>query len=102
VILHLDPLNLLEQTDSDRGVLCWELAPLGDDATCLTFTNEFSGEGKWVPMSLGGWHAHLDHFHEALDGKEIDWATWYPDFIHGQQSLRDEYQKIVPAQQSTP
>lgn len=25
-----------------------------------------------------------------------------PDFIHAWQSLRDEYQKVVPAQQSTP
>jgi uncharacterized protein YndB with AHSA1/START domain len=101
VILYLDPPNLLEQTNSDHGVLRWELAPLAGDSTRLTFTNEFSGEGKWVPMSLGGWHAHLDHLHEALDGKEIGWADWYPDFIHAWQSLHDEYQKVVPAQRST-
>lgn len=52
-------------------------------------------------MSLGGWHAHLDHLHEALDGKEIGWADWYPDFLNAWQSFHDEYQKVVHAQRST-
>ena len=31
-------------------------------------------------MSLAGWHVHLDHLQEALEGKSVDWQHWWDDF----------------------
>jgi hypothetical protein len=33
-----------------------------------------------VNMSLAGWHVHLDHLQEALEGKSVHWQGWWDDF----------------------
>ena len=27
---------------------------------------------------LAGWHIHLDHLEDALDGTPVDWPEWTP------------------------
>ncbi|MGC4192266.1 MAG: SRPBCC family protein [Thermomicrobiales bacterium] len=98
IVQRLDPPRLIEHTNSDHGLLRWELAETSPSSTRLTFTNEFTGEAKWVPMSLAGWHVHLDHLAEALVGKAVDWPAWYLDFLPAWQSLNDTYIEVSHAE----
>jgi len=42
-------------------------------------------------MSLGGWHVHLDHLADVLDGESVDWPNWNADFLPAWESVRDQY-----------
>ena len=62
--------------DTDiHGRLRWELEPDGD-ATRLTFTAEAQLPEEYELEVLSGWHIHLDHLEEVLDGGTIDWPNW--------------------------
>ncbi len=82
-------------SNSDHGILQFTLAPNGR-GTSLTFVNLVSPpEGRFVTMSLAGWHVHLDHLQEVLDGGVIDWSTWYAEYGPAWAELHSIYQDVT-------
>ncbi|MGO4383447.1 SRPBCC domain-containing protein [Specibacter sp. RAF43] len=71
--------RVLEITNAMHGIIRAELTAL-TGKTRLVFTNIISVPEEMVLMSLAGWHVHLDHLQEALDGKSVDWPHWWDDF----------------------
>ena len=99
-VTALDPPRLLEHTNSEHGLLRWELQPLDVGAlrarTRLTLTNELEGEDAWVPMSLAAWHLHLEQLQVALEGGGADWSTWGTSADRRLRALRDAYAATLP------
>ncbi|MDQ0278650.1 uncharacterized protein YndB with AHSA1/START domain [Arthrobacter silviterrae] len=79
-VLAAEAPQLLELSNAMHGTIRVELAPNDDGGTRLVFTNTLAVPDEVVPMSLAGWHVHLDHLQEALDGKSVDWQHWWDDF----------------------
>jgi uncharacterized protein YndB with AHSA1/START domain len=71
----LDPPRLIEFDTDIHGRLRWELEPDGD-GTVLRFTAEAQLPDDFQLEVLSGWHIHLDHLEEVLDGGTIDWPNW--------------------------
>jgi uncharacterized protein YndB with AHSA1/START domain len=71
----LDPPRLLELDTEPHGVLRWELREAGG-GTALTFTVSVPVPNAGVELARAGWHIHLEHLAEALDGRPVDWASW--------------------------
>jgi hypothetical protein len=40
---------------------------------------------------LAGWHIHLDHLADALDGRPVDWSSWSEDQRPKWQEIHDRY-----------
>jgi uncharacterized protein YndB with AHSA1/START domain len=90
-VARLDPPRLVEYATDLHGVLRFELAPDGEDATRLTFTVEHPGIGDHLDVVLPGWHIHLEHLADALDGRPVDWARWGDEHRPRWQELHDRY-----------
>ncbi|ALO65277.1 hypothetical protein AS189_00720 [Arthrobacter alpinus] len=78
-IVAADAPKLLEFSNDMHGRIRIELTPT-ETGTAMTFTNTVAVPDEAVLMSLAGWHVHLDHLHEALEGKSVDWQHWWDDF----------------------
>lgn len=74
----VDPPRLLELDTEPHGVLRWELRADGD-ATALTLTVSVPAPNAGVDMARSGWHIHLEHLADALDGRPVDWPAWSPE-----------------------
>lgn len=97
-ILQIEPPHLLVYTNSAHGLLRWELEPADDDGgngSCLKFSNVVNAVGETALMSAAGWHAHLDHLREALDGNAMDWPRWWEDFHPSWEAIHAEYQRSM-------
>ncbi|WP_337063317.1 SRPBCC family protein [Kineococcus sp. G2] len=94
-VTALDAPRLLEHTNSEHGLLRWELEPVDAGAlrarTRLRLTNDLEGEDAWVPMSLAAWHLHLEALERALDGGAVDWLDWGVTSNARLQRLRTAY-----------
>ncbi|GAB3272161.1 SRPBCC family protein [Arthrobacter pigmenti] len=91
-ILQIEPPHLLVYTNSAHGLLRWEVeAADGGDRSRLKFSNVLNAVGETALMSAAGWHAHLDHLQEALDGKAVDWPHWWRDFHPSWETIHAEY-----------
>jgi uncharacterized protein YndB with AHSA1/START domain len=77
-VTALDPPRLLEFDTDIHGRLRWQLEP-ASDGTALTFTAEVDLPEDYETEVLAGWHIHLDHLEEVLDGGTIDWSNWDRD-----------------------
>ena len=86
----LDPPRLLEFDTDIHGRLRWELEPDGD-ATLLTFTAEVELPEEYELEVLAGWHIHLDHLEDVLDGGTIDWPNWARDHMPAWERIRERY-----------
>jgi uncharacterized protein YndB with AHSA1/START domain len=75
----LDPPRLLEIAGDPHGTLRFELSEDGD-GTRLVFTVARPSDED-LDLVLPGWHIHLEHLADALDGRPVDWSTWGRD--HG-------------------
>jgi len=94
-ILALDPGRLIEITNAQHGFLRWRVAPT-PSGTRLAFTNRLTPpEERFVTMSLGGWHLHLDHLASVLAGGSVDWSTWYPDFGPAWTAVHERYRRVT-------
>ncbi|ALV47170.1 hypothetical protein MB46_18420 [Arthrobacter alpinus] len=78
-IVEANEPSLLEFSNDMHGRIRIELTP-AENGTRLVFTNVIAVQPEVVLMSLAGWHVHLDHLQEALDGKSVDWQHWWDDF----------------------
>ncbi|MET0783448.1 MAG: SRPBCC family protein [Leifsonia flava] len=85
------PPHVLEFTNSEHGLLRWELRAT-DAGTRLRFIDLIRpAEERFVAMSLAGWHLHLDHLAEALDGTGQDWDAWLERWLPTWQERHAEY-----------
>ena len=74
-VTALEAPRLLELETEPHGVLRFELAPEGD-GTALMFTVTTPAPNEHVMLALAGWHIHLEHLADALDGRPVDWPAW--------------------------
>jgi uncharacterized protein YndB with AHSA1/START domain len=86
----LDPPRLLELDTDIHGRLRWELEP-ADDGTALTFTAEVELPADFETEVIAGWHIHLDHLEEVLDGGTIDWPNWDRDHRPEWERIHERY-----------
>jgi uncharacterized protein YndB with AHSA1/START domain len=89
-VTALEAPRLLEFDTDIHGRLRWELRPDGD-GTVLTFTAEVELPGEYELEVLSGWHIHLDHLEEVLDGGTIDWPSWSTAHKPDWDRIRDGY-----------
>jgi uncharacterized protein YndB with AHSA1/START domain len=89
-ITALDPPRLLEIDSDIHGVLRWELAPEGD-ATRLVLTVSATPPDDAVGLVRAGWHIHLEHLADALDGRPVDWPRWSREHRPRWQEIHDAY-----------
>lgn len=68
---------LLEYATDVHGVLRWELRREAD-GTLLAFTETNAVAGDFLLKVIAGWHLHLDHLEDHLDGSAVDWESWTP------------------------
>ena len=78
-ITALEPPRLLEMDVEPHGVLRFELREDGP-GTALVFTVSVAAPMDQVGLALAGWHIHLEHLADALDGRPVDWPAW--DAVH--------------------
>lgn len=83
----------LEITNVMHGTIRAELQPT-ENGTQLTFVNVLDVPEEVIAMSLAGWHVHLDHLHEALDGKAVAWTSWWDDFYPSWEQVHAQYQQL--------
>jgi uncharacterized protein YndB with AHSA1/START domain len=74
-VTALDPPRLLELDTDPHGILRWELRR-ADGGTALTFTVSVPAPNGGVDLARAGWHIHLEHLADALDGRPVDWPAW--------------------------
>ena len=90
-VLSIEPGRAIASSNSDHGLLCWEIerTPVGSR---LKFTNRVTPpDGRSAAMSLAGWHIHLDHLAAALDGQRIDWPNWHTQYGPAWEALHEHY-----------
>jgi uncharacterized protein YndB with AHSA1/START domain len=93
-ITRLEPPRLLEIATDIHGLLRWQLRPEG--AGCaLSFSATVELPAGMVPIVRAGWHIHLDHLADALDGHPINWPTWRRDHWGRWEELRAEYARTT-------
>jgi uncharacterized protein YndB with AHSA1/START domain len=90
-ITELDPPNVLVTDGDVHGVLRWELRAEGE-GTALIFSStlELPDEDQRT-MNLAGWHIHLEHLADALEGREVDWPNWTRDHRPRWDELHEAY-----------
>ena len=86
----LDPPRLVEFDTDIHGRLRWQLEPDGD-CTVVSFTAEVELPPDYELEVLSGWHIHLDHLEEVLDGGTIDWPNWSTEHRPDWDRIRDGY-----------
>jgi uncharacterized protein YndB with AHSA1/START domain len=86
----LEPPRLVEFDTDIHGRLRWELEPDGE-GTLLSFTAEVDLPAEYELEVLAGWHIHLDHLEEVLDGGTIDWPNWSTEHRPDWDRIRDRY-----------
>jgi uncharacterized protein YndB with AHSA1/START domain len=89
-VTAFEPPRLLELDTEVHGILRWELEEEGDGCR-LVFTASVPAEVEPNLKVLAGWHIHLDHLAEALEGRPQDWSRWMEDQLPQWQVYHDRY-----------
>jgi uncharacterized protein YndB with AHSA1/START domain len=90
MVTVFEPPRVLELDTDVHGILRWELEEDGDGCR-LAFTASLPAEAEPNLKVLAGWHIHLDHLGEALDGRPQDWSRWMDDQLQQWQIYHDRY-----------
>ena len=86
-----DPPRALELDTDTHGILRWELKADGE-ACALIFTASYPEKDPETRLSLlSGWHIHLDHLADALEGRPQDWPRWMDEQRPRWQEHHDHY-----------
>lgn len=78
-VIEAEAPRVFEISNAMHGRIRLELEPM-ETGTVLSFRNTVEVPAEVVPMTLAGWHVHLDHLQEALEGRSVDWQHWWSDF----------------------
>jgi uncharacterized protein YndB with AHSA1/START domain len=89
-ITKLMPNSILEINSDIHGLLRWELQRDGSGCT-LRFSSALPVPNDQVMVALAGWHIHLEHLADALDGKPVDWPNWMADHYDRWSELHVRY-----------
>jgi len=89
-VTALDPPRLIEFDTDIHGRLRWELEPDGE-GTFLSFTAEVQLPEEYELKVLAGWHIHLDHLEDVLDGGAVDWPNWSSEHRPDWDRIHDGY-----------
>lgn len=89
-ITTLEPPHVIEFDTDVHGLLRWEVRADGAGSV-LTFTATVPAPNDYLMMSLAGWHIHLEHLDDALDGRVADWPNWYAKHYRRWAELHSEY-----------
>jgi hypothetical protein len=92
-ITELDPPRLIEYEGEPHGRVRWELS--GADGGCLLRLT-VTVPDEVVTEAVSGWHIHLDHLEDALDGRPVDWPRWSEEHRPAWQELHDRYTGLIP------
>jgi hypothetical protein len=76
-----------------HGRLRWELAAR-PGGCLLTFTCTIGVPPEHLTKHMAGWHIHLDHLVDALDGRPVDWPRWYAEHFPAWQALHERYEVV--------
>ncbi|OMH32252.1 SRPBCC domain-containing protein [Tersicoccus sp. Bi-70] len=79
-------------TNSEHGRLTFDLAAANDGGARLRFTDEVALAPLEVATVMAGWHLHLEHLHDALDGHPVRWETWWDDWYPLWERLNARYE----------
>jgi uncharacterized protein YndB with AHSA1/START domain len=93
-ITELDPPRVIEYDSDIHGLLRWELREEGSGCH-LTFTATVALPEDYKTEVLAGWHIHLDHLADALDGKAVNWPTWAEDHMGRWKEYQGRYAAAV-------
>jgi uncharacterized protein YndB with AHSA1/START domain len=74
-VTELQHERVLELMTDIHGVVRFELTP-AEDGTLLVFSVSVPARSRHVPLALAGWHIHLEHLEDALEGRPVDWSRW--------------------------
>ena len=89
-ITKLVPNSVLEINTDIHGLLRWELQRDGSGCT-LRLSSALPVPNDQVMLALAGWHIHLEHLADALDGKAVDWPNWMADHYDRWSELHVRY-----------
>jgi uncharacterized protein YndB with AHSA1/START domain len=89
-VTAVEPERVLELDTDIHGRLRWELEPAGE-GTNLIFTVDAQLPAEFETKVIAGWHIHLDHLEEVLDGGTIDWPNWDREHRPDWQRAHDRY-----------
>jgi uncharacterized protein YndB with AHSA1/START domain len=95
-VTALDPPRLLELDTDPHGTLRWELRE-ADGGTALTFTVSVPAPNEGVDLARAGWHIHLEHLADALDGRPVDWSAWDAEHKPRWQEHYERYAALAAA-----
>lgn len=95
-VITVNPPRLVEYDTDMHGRLRWELAP-AEGGCLLTFTCIASFSWEELARCLAGWHIHLDHLEQALQGNPVDWPRWKADHWVRWTEYHDHYAASVGA-----
>jgi uncharacterized protein YndB with AHSA1/START domain len=90
-VARVDPPRLVEYDTDIHGLLRFELEPDGAGATVLRLTVEHPDLDEHLDSVLPGWHVHLEHLDDALDGRPVDWPSWSTEHRPRWDELRERY-----------
>jgi uncharacterized protein YndB with AHSA1/START domain len=89
-VTAFDPPHLVEYDTDIHGRLRWELKAQGEGCL-LIFTCTIALSPEQLLSHTAGWHIHLDHLAEALNGQPVDWPRWWTDHYPRWQAIHDRY-----------
>ncbi|WP_125610177.1 SRPBCC domain-containing protein [Specibacter cremeus] len=93
-VIEADAPHVWEISNAMHGRIRAELTPVRlpeGPGTHLVFRNVISVPEEVVLRSLAGWHVHLDHLQEALEGRSVDWPHWWEDFYPSWETIHAAY-----------
>jgi uncharacterized protein YndB with AHSA1/START domain len=96
-VARLEPPRIVEYDTDLHGRLRFELESEGDAATRLRFTVEHPDLGEHLDSVLPGWHIHLEHLDDALDGRPVDWPRWNAEHRPRWTALHEQYLALADA-----
>lgn len=90
-ITELEAVSVFEFETDGTGKVRFDLRPEGD-GSFLTFTCTAELPKEEAIQTLAGFHVHLDHLVDTLDGRSIDWPNWTRDHVESWGEMRERYE----------
>jgi uncharacterized protein YndB with AHSA1/START domain len=89
-VTELEPQRVFEFETDGTGMIRFDLRPSGEGCL-LTFTNKVALPEEETLQTLAGFHVHLDHLVDSLDGNPIDWPNWTRDHLDEWAEMCERY-----------